>query len=114
MLGVRIERALTGGCALLRCRHQSASTTSAKTAQRAQQEVADHEDDHAADSKAACDQRQQAPEPTAAESPASQAASAGDIFEIGALTLVAEPHGGLLSPPNARDAQRLQSSNPRA
>ena len=57
MTRVRVQRALSSACALLGDR-RNASATPAQPSQRTQQEIADHEDNHAANPEAAGDQRQ--------------------------------------------------------
>src|SRR6185437_5668336 len=99
MLDRRVETALPGRRALLSGRRVPAATPRVQAAERGQDEIADDEHDHAADPEAARDQRQKAAETAAAEA----AAAPGQVVEIGAFALVAEPHSrSLLSPlPNA-------------
>jgi hypothetical protein len=93
---------------LLRTRRQAAAA-SAQTAKRGQQEVADDQDDHAADPEPARDQGEQAAERIPAATAEAHAAAAGRILEIAALALVTEPHRVLLLlGRNALAAQRLQ------
>src|SRR4051794_2888625 len=97
---IGIERTLAGRSALLRLGNQPATATAsaAKTAKGAQQEVADDENDDAADPEPAGDQWKQTAKASSAKSATTEthAAAAGDILEIAAFTLVAEPHRALL------------------
>ena len=96
------ERRLAGGQRLLRSRARHHSTAAPEPAERAQDEIADNEDDDAADAEPARDQGEQAAEraaPAAAET--ETAALPGPILEIIAFRFVAQPHRLSPRPPNA-------------
>jgi hypothetical protein len=100
MLDIRVERA-PAACRtdLLRAWGNS-PTSAAKSSERAQEEIADYQNDHSADAETARDQGQKTAEPSSAKSAAAEAhaSTAGIIDKIAAFAFVAEPH---LIPPVA-------------
>jgi 3-hydroxybutyrate dehydrogenase len=113
MAGVRVELALARRSALLlgtRNKAPAAAPAPAQSAKRAQQEIADNEDEDAADPEAAGNQRQQATKAAASAAKAKAApASSSRILEVAAFPFVAEAHA--LPPvhrPNALGRRRLQ------
>jgi len=97
---LRVERRLARGRAALRAAAgKDATAAAAKPAERAQQEIADHEDDDPTDPEPARDEREEAAEPASAEATTSEPARlAGAVFEIAAFRFAAQPHDRLPVP----------------
>ena len=107
MLGRGIELALPRRRTGL-LRRDEATRPAAQAAERAQEEIANDEDDDPAEAEAAHHQRDQAAEPAPAKAAATKThpAAAGVVREIAAFRFIAEPHAYLPNQtPNASSAR---------